>query len=327
MRIELSDLELLVTEVFLNHGLALREAEIVSRSIIDAEAKGVHHHGLVMVDFYLRQIGDKKGEPLVEVDIGSFCLVDGGDVLGPVAADYAVELSIQRAKKNGVGFVGVHNKSPFLMAETHSHKIATTGCVGVVMCNSRARVAPPGSYEPVFGPNPISFGFPRDEYPLLVDFATSSITMGQIRSCLAANETLPEGVAVNEKGLPTVDPKLALDGAVVPFGGHKGYGLALAIELLAGPLVGAKAGKSVPGTRGFLIGAFSLHNQTALEKFKNNVMALVREIKNARRNPGVNEILVPGEDRLQKLKLASVEGLQISDESYQKLLNLAGKAP
>ena len=314
MLIAYDELKSLVKKIFIKKGLTDIEADSISHSLVDGEAKGKHHHGLVLIDFYLKQIDDKKNDPQIEYDMKSFCIVDGGDVLGPVAADYACDLAVKRANDYGVSFVGVHNKSPFAMAGTHAEKIAASNCVGIVMCNSKARVAPIGSYEPVFGPNPIAFGFPKGkkESPLVFDFATSGITMGEIRRLLTVGGKVPAGLAYDVSGNPTSDPEKALKGCVTPFGGYKGYALMTAIEILAGPLVRAKAGKSVPGTRGFLVGAFSLNGREDEKNIFENIELLLNEIKEAKKIDGVNDIRIPGERSAELSAQSKKQGIEIS---------------
>ena len=219
----------------------------------------------------------------------------------------------------GVCFAGIHNESPFAMAYSHATQIAREGCVGITMCNSRARVAPINSYEPVFGPNPIAISFPiTDGEPLTIDFATSAISMAEIRETKNKGELLPKGIAVDKNGNPTCSPEDALEGAVLPFGGHKGYALAMAIELLAGPLVGAKAGKTVPGTRGFLIGAWSFQDDSERNDFEQKVGQFIDEISNSKSLSG-KKPRVPGMNSILMKASALKSGIEIDDDLYNTL--------
>lgn len=319
------DLTRLVSECFISHDLSVEDANQMAELLVEGEMRGRRHHGVILTEMYLKRISEKKSDPVIEWDMGAFVRIDGGNGLGPLVANYAAELVIQRCRQMGVCFAGVHNESPFAMAGSHATRIARTGCVGIAMCNSRARVAPLGTYEPVFGPNPISISFPRHEgEPLTIDFATSALSMAEIRELHARSEQLPEGVAFDKHGNPTQSPEAALDGAVLPFGGYKGYALALAIEILAGPMVGAKAGKTVPGTRGFLIGAWCFPSESEHTEFEGKVHQLLQEILECK-TLSVKPPIIPGMTSIVRRETALRDGLSIDDDLYQKLRVLAGE--
>ena len=322
MKLSVKDLQNLIIQVFEKKGLAPSDAKIMAEDLIDADLKGKPHHGVVLVFSYLKQIGEKKHDPLIEQDRGAFFIINGGDTLGPIVANFACEKVIPRAKKYGIATVGVHNRSPFSMAGTYAEKIALNGLVGICMCNSRARVAPFGGYEPVLGPNPISFAFPAQDNPIVMDFATSAITMGDVRLAKSEGVLLPADVAYDSKGNLTRNPDEAVDGSVRVFDGHKGFCLALAIEVLAGPLVLGKAGKSVPGTRGYLFIAMDPGVTGNHVKFLEQIQTFIHEVKSSKPLPGVTQILLPGEQSRMNRKKAILDGITINDDVYNMLLKL-----
>ncbi|MFC1513615.1 Ldh family oxidoreductase [candidate division KSB1 bacterium] len=320
-----TDLTQLISECFITHGLNEEDANRMAELLVEGEMRGRLHHGVILTEMYVKRIGEKRSDPVIEWDMGAFVRIDGGNGLGPLVADYTAKTIIQRCRQMGVSFAGVHNESPFAMAGSHSAQIARKGCVGIAICNSRSRVAPLGAYEPVFGPNPIAISFPRTKgKPLTVDFTTSSLSMAEIRELHTKNEQLPDGVAFDKRGNPTRSAEEALEGAVLPFGGHKGYALALAIELLAGPMAGAKAGKTVPGTRGFLIGAWCFPSELEHTEFEGKVQQLLQEILKCKTQSG-KPPRVPGLTSIDRQETALKDGLTIDDDLYQNLRALAGR--
>jgi len=209
------------------------------------------------------------------------------------------------------------------MVGTYAEKIARQDLIGICMCNSRARVAPHGGWEPVLGPNPISFAFPTQDTPLVADFATSVITIGDVRSAKVEGRSLPSEVAYDNEGKPTRDPDAALNGSVRCFGGHKGFCLALAIELLAGPLVLGKAGKSVPGTRGYLFIAIDTCVTGNHSRVAEQIQTFITEVKASKPLPGVHQVYLPGELGNINQRKALSDGITIKDDLYYMLSKMS----
>ena len=186
--------------------------------------------------------------------------------------------------------------------------------ISIVMANSRARIPAYGGLDPIFGVNPISFGFPCDPEPVIVDFAVSRMVVSDIRQAITRGEQLPLGVALDSNGNETTDPKAALDGALLAIDGHKGNALALAVELLAGPLVRAKAGTAIKRARGYLFIVINPAVFGSISQFKEDVSSLVHEIKTSRRQPGCQELFFPGEQSARNRALARKQGVDVPDE-------------
>ena len=153
-------------------------------------------------------------------------------------------MKYKKAKSNKIGIVGVDNKFPFILAGYNPRRAAHQGLIGISWSVAFSKVAPWGSADPLMGTNPLSVAIPSMDGPIVLDMAITEIAAAEIRRCNKLGISIPEGVAISKEGYPTTYPKEALEWAMLPFGGYKGSGLGMVIELLGGPFVGAKAGKS-----------------------------------------------------------------------------------
>jgi uncharacterized oxidoreductase len=198
--------------------------------------------------------------------------------------------------------------------------------IGMILCNSRPEVAPYGGRMRKLGTNPLSIAIPADkEMPYVLDMATSIVAAGKVRAKVAKGEMLPEGWVINEMGLPTTDPEVFRSnrGMLLPFGGNKGYGMSLMIDLLGGALTGAGCSSTdSTGGNGTLMTAINIASFTPVETFKKRVDALIRSMKSTPTAPGFDEILIPGEPEFRAKKERSRYGIEIPDKTWQSLKSL-----
>ena len=195
------------------------------------------------------------------------------------------------------------------------------------MAQSPAATTPYGSIEPLFGTNPIAFGIPAHPRPLIFDMATSAITFGAMLKAARLNQRIPEGVAIDKTGRPTTDPKKAMEGATLPFdSSHKGTGLTMMIEILAGIMPGADfAGQNPSGGWGNLFITLSPTLLGDLELFKKNVKKLVERVRNSKTKTG-NKIRIVGEHTLQTRDVNLKKGeVEIDDKLYDELKKSASQ--
>jgi L-2-hydroxycarboxylate dehydrogenase (NAD+) len=242
-----------------------------------------------------------------------------------------MRLAIEKAKKQGVGAVGVHNTNHFGIAGYYAELAIREWLIGIVTTTTDALVHPWGGVEPLIGTNALAIGIPSNP-PVLLDMAMSVAARGKLVEAVKEGKSIPESWAVDSEGRPTSDPKKGLEGALSPFGGVKGYGLALVLEVLAGPLVGAAAGKEVVGTlepvKGFSTkGDFMIAIDPSAfgpaDEFNARVQKFVIQLKSSRKAPGVKEILVPGEPEFRTREKRLREGIPIADGVLAELEQLA----
>jgi LDH2 family malate/lactate/ureidoglycolate dehydrogenase len=262
--------------------------------------------------------GKRHGPVLVERG-GCAAFVEGGDGPGPLVAEVAMSAALGLAAQFGVGCVGVENRCPLLVAGHQPRRAARAGFVGMVMCTAPAKVAPTGGTTPVFGTNPIAAAFPRHiGHPIVIDLAMTSLPASEVRRRARLGDQLPQGVAVDADGQPTIDPVAALAGAMLPFGGHKGSALALMVELLAGALTGTRVGTSQPGERGMLFLALKPDLFGRGDAFLTRTESVVAELLDAGpavRVPGIAEPDLDAAVEVPDLVIAAVRALADGDEN------------
>jgi LDH2 family malate/lactate/ureidoglycolate dehydrogenase len=257
-------------------------------------------------------------------------LLDGGWNVGMVVMQAATQLAIEKCRQHGMSLVGTQRTASSTGAiGYYARRIAEAGFIGLVFAGSGEYVAMHGSYEPLFGTNPLAIGIPTTAQPLVLDMATSAIARYGIVEAQTAGKPLPSDIAYDASGQPTTDPSAALAGAIRTFGGHKGAGLALMVEMLTRPLVAATY--SADGRKldwGNLVIAFDPELLVDAESFKQEASDLIQRVKATLRLPGIDEVLVPGErgDRLMQAALES-GSIEIDDALWQALLQAAQPNP
>lgn len=319
MTIDSDVLASLVRRCFERVGLPEPDALTVTEALIDANLRGNASHGVVRVPAYLRRAGSGlnggSADVIETVSAGPLRRVDGGATLGPVAAATATALCSRIATEHGIGLVALGNGSHFGSAGFYARRIAADGRIGLVATNGPAGMAPHGSSTPFLGTNAFAVGAPlpgRDQFVL--DMSCSVAARGKIIRAGELGESIEPGIAVGPDGEPTTDPAAALAGAVLPLGGAKGTGMALAISLAAGALAGAsfddEAGRihdSKPGPQGlgqlFLaIDPWRLGDRAPTEE---RIAALIERLHSLPPAAGFDAVLYPGErgerERLRRL--------------------------
>lgn len=321
----------LIRKLLLRLGASNEEAEATAEVLTEADARGLASHGLLRLPYILRALQRGTIIPNASIRVAreteATALIDGGHGLGHYVAVRAMRLAIEKAKRCGVGAVGVYNSNHFGIAGYYAEMALREGLIGIVTTTTDALVHPWGGVEPMLGTNALAVGIPGDP-PILLDMATSVAARGKLVEAAKKGEPIPQGWAVDREGRPTTDPKKGLEGALSPFGGVKGYGLALVLELLAGPLVGAAAGKEVVGTlepvegfctKGDLMIVIDPTAFGSVEEFRMRVQKFVRELKASRKAPGVEEILVPGEPEFRTRERRLRDGIPIAEEVWAEL--------
>ena len=227
----------------------------------------------------------------------SACL-DGGKNAGMVVLHEAMEIASEKAKAHGFGICGTNNTSTSTGAlGYYAETLADRGLLGIVLAVSPEFVAPAGAIEPIFGTNPVGVGIPTANGPVVLDMATSAYSFFGLLEARTAGKKIPKGVAIDAKGNVTEDPNAAIDGGAIKTfdGGYKSSNLALVVELLAGPLVGAAVSdKMATKNWGNLIVAID-PNLLGQEDFQRRAAEVTSRVKAAKKAPGVDEILLPGE--------------------------------
>ena len=234
----------LAKKTLLANGCDEETVNILSDLIMKAERDGSLSHGLFRLPAYVTGLKsgkiNGKGRPEVKKISPSVIKVSGNNCLAPVVLNKSIPELIKAAKENGVAVLAINNSHHMAAMWHETEMIAEQGLVAFACTSYKPAVAPAGAIKPLFGTNPISFAWPRPgQTPVVFDMATASMAMGEVQVAKREGHKVPIGTGLNKEGKETTDPGEIADGGVLlPFGGYKGSGIAMMVELLAGALVG-----------------------------------------------------------------------------------------
>lgn len=309
------------------------DSEIIADSIVYAHRRDKHTHGIGRMPIYARKIKEDllNNNPSYEItkDAPVISVLDAENGFGQVAGIKAMDLAVEKAKKFGVGIVGVKDSNNFGTAGFISEHGVKSNMIGVVLSNSGPAIAPTGGKSPVFGTNPISIAYPEieGEFPIVFDMACSEVARGKIRLAGKNNEKIPFGWALDEDGKDTDDPEEAIKGTMIPIGGHKGYGLAMSVDILAGLLTGSAFGGDVNNLNhptdisryGHMVIALNPEYFISKSEYEKKMKVLYDNVKNS---GGKEEVLLPGENSY-RLKEENKLNVEIGDNLINGLNKLA----
>lgn len=307
-------------------GMTAHTAGLVANHLVDANLCGHEFSGLPRVLAIAEEVRKKPpaGEIRVVREDGCSAVIDGGDNVAYVVSITAIDKAVEICRRNGVGVVAANNTWFSGRLAYYVERAARQGYVAMHTTNSTARVAPYGGIDRLLGTNPFALAFPSDDDPLIIDIGTSSTTWGDVVLARAKGEPLPEGMAVDAQGNPTVDPDAALAGAFLPWGGHRGSGLSLAVQLL-GMLAGSAPVIHDVANYGLFFLVIDPDILSPGGQYKAQVSELRRTIAANRPLAGVSQVRVPGDGSLQKRRQNLAAGVVNLDERvYERILALCG---
>ena len=301
-------------------GYSGADARIIVDQLVDNALCGYKFAGLPRL---LAIAGDEKTRkqrtpPKIVHETPVSALIDGGNNVGYIAAYRAAEVAIRKAKAAGMASVGAYNSYYSGRNAYFVEKIVREGLVAFHASSAYPRVLPPGAARPMLGTNPICFGFPSDDGPVIFDMGTASFMWGEVTLHAHLKEPLPEGVRFDEHGRASTDAAAVLKGGVAPFGGHKGYGLSFAIQAL-GLLAGAALAKGQVRDYGFLFWAIDPDVMLPGGEFRSQMSEYVRQIKATPRQPGVEEIRIPSERAFRERERRRQEGIVLERKVVDSL--------
>lgn len=301
-------------------GFSAEEARIIAVNLVDAELCGYPALGLsrvLTISEHPRTSEPRKPVSVVhETPVSA--LIDGGNYIGLYAVYCATRIAIEKARANRFALVGVHNSYLSGRNSYYLEMIARAGFAGIHLASSPPTVVPLGGKCPAFGTNPIAFGLPGEPDPLIFDMGTSAINNGDVILASRLQQLLPEGVAIDAEGRPTRDPVAARAGGILPFGGHKGYGLSLMIQVL-GLMAGAALPRGQVQDFGFLFVVIDPGLLIPPEQFKRQLAELIQRVKSTPRQPGVEEIRIPSERAFRERERRRREGIVLERRLYDRI--------
>lgn len=329
----------IIKQLFFKAGTREDEAEVLADSLVYANLTGVDSHGVVRVPVYLDRLekGLVKGAATPEwvVDFGAVAVLDGDNGWGQVAAQRAMDRAIQKALQFGVGIVAVRNTNHIGACAYWTKRATQQACIGFASTNAAPVMAAYGTSRPTLGTNPLSIAVPTcadgASPPMVLDMATSEVARGKIIVKEQLGEPIPYGWGIDADGRPTTNPRDALRGALLPFGGVKGSGLAIMMDVLSGVLSGANFGLQVGDLYGeteqglgCIFGAIHVGAFMEPSVFMSRMQERIRMTKEAK-SPTVKEALVPGEMEERVFARRKTEGIPVDPTTMAALEKLMQK--
>lgn len=329
--VPIGEVRMRVVDVLVRHGASDADAALTADSLLRADLRGHPSHGLLRLRTICERLQAGLIDPAFELEVTqatpALALVDGRCGFGHVVAWRVTELMLETAARTGICVASVTNANHIGMAGIYAEHAARRGMVMLVTSVSETMVRPHGGVEPLLGTNPIAIGVPAEPEPFLLDMSTAASSIGKLIEFEQAGRPIPEDWAVDAEGRATTDPAAGLAGAINPYGGAKGYGLALAVALLAGGLTGAALGTEVTGTLDaedvcnvgdlFVMAAPSFFANG--DTFSARVSGYLDEIRASRPAPGCESVLVPGDRGRAREAEARANGLRLRASLWEEV--------
>jgi L-2-hydroxycarboxylate dehydrogenase (NAD+) len=341
-------------KVFEKMGVPPQDARTTSEILVTADLRGIDSHGVARLRRYYTGLQNGVMVPKPEMKVVRespiTALLDGGAALGQVAGYRGMKMAIEKALKSGLGFVSVGNSNHYGIAGYYSLMALKHDLIGISLTNSDVYVVPTFGREVMLGTNPISVTIPAgEERPFVLDMSTAVATLGKMEVYSRMGKRLPLGWATDEKGQSCDDPAevirnirsragggiLPLGGEGEEFGGHKGFGLDLLVDILSGVLSGSgntnqlypktPDGKPLPSLVGHFFGALRIDYFRPLEEFKRDMDDLIRRLKKSAKAEGRKRIYIHGEKEFELEEKYRKEGIPLYFKVYEDLQTIAGE--
>ena len=305
-------------------------------TLVQADLWGHQSHGVLRLGWYLERLRNKVMDPLTKpefvVDAGAMAVIDGHDGVGHVLTMLATREAVKRAKQHGIAAVGVRMSNHFGTCMYYTRIGALEGCVMLLTTNGGPAMAPWGGRKKIIGTNPWSVATPAGKHPpFLMDMANTGVARGKIYLAHNKRQPIPEGWAIDKDGAPTTDPQAAIEGIVLPMAGHKGYAIAMMVDVLSGVLTGSgflsdvhspykTAEKSNCGH--FMI-AVNIEALQPLAQFNARMEQYIAELKSVPLAKGHDEVFYPGEIEANNDIANRRDGLLLPADTLENLASIA----
>ena len=336
--VDAARLEALVQAMLEKVEVPAPDAALVAGSLVSADARGMNSHGVLRLPVYIRRLQQGGFKPAsrgtVVKETAATMLIDGGEGLGAVLTSHAMDIAIEKARQTGIAAVGIRNSNHNGENAYYVQRAIAQDMIGIATTNGSPIMPVWGGKTPLTGPLPIAIGVPTGEaLPIVLDAALGMSSRGKILYYAEKGMQLPDGWLVDAEGRPTNDPNWVKNGGwILPIGGHKGWGLILACEILSGLLTGGAFGQELtnlyddldrPQRNGHFVIAINIAAFTDVAAFKERMDAYIAIMKASERVPGVDEILMPGEIEFRKEKKQRAEGLTVSRSVIDEVVAVA----
>lgn len=335
-------LEFLCVEILKKNGVNKKDSQIVVDILLSADLRGIASHGVARLARYVNglQTGKikKNTNPIIEKQSAISASLNAQDGLGQPASVLAMNMAINKAKQNGVGLVTVKNSNHYGIAGYYPLMALEHNLLGISFTNTAPLVVPTFGKEMIIGTNPIAFAAPAgNEYPFVLDMATSTVPRGKLEVYSRDEKELPQGWALDYTGAVGTNATQILQnmlsrsgGGITPlggegelFGGYKGYGLSMLVDIFSGVLSGSAYANGVEASKhpnvGHFFMAINIENFIDLEEFKKRMDNYIKLLKDSARAQGQEKIYIHGEKEYEKEKELKINGIPLQDKVYNTL--------
>lgn len=345
-------LRTLCTEVLKKLGVSAEDAQITAEVLVEADLRGIDSHGVARLRRYVSGIQQgmmrPKAQPKIVCETVCTATIDGDGGLGQPISHMAMQLAISKAREHCLGFVAVRNSNHFGIAGYYAMMALAEDMIGIATTNSEVLVVPTFARNAILGTNPIAIAAPTNKaQPFVLDMATSTVTRGKLEVYARLGKTIPLNWATDENGLATNNASkvlhnivkrsggglLPLGGASEETGGHKGYGLALAVEIFSAVLSGAlyadlvypkdKKDKALPSGIGHFFGAMQVDAFRPRAEFKRDMDDLIYRLKKAPKAKGARWIYIHGEKEFEEAERRRKRGIPLNLKVVEDLRLIA----
>lgn len=338
--IQEESLSVLCKKALTRAGMSNNDAEVVCNCLIESDKWGIHTHGCKNVGGYVAKAMaggvSFTAQPTVESRSPSLAIVDGNNTLGFISANKAMNLACNLAEETGIGMTFVRNSCHFGAAGVYANIAARRGMIGLAFSNVDRRMAVPGSAGPVMGQNPMAWAIPAKSIPsIFFDIATSNVAGLKVVRAKNDGVKIPMDWIIDGQGNPTDDPsKYPQEGALLPMAGHKGYGIALMIEMLTSIVSGGVTSMSgqipswnmelaEPNNASHSFIAINYRKLLGKGIVEQRVEELMELVHNGPKAEGVDALYVPGERAWARYREAEKNGISVTQDELDDLLRLA----
>ncbi len=304
------------------------KANSVVGAAITADSRGVSSHGVIRLPAYAERIKkgliDKYSEPFIEMEKDSLLKINANNGLGQYTTQWTSQLMIQKTKEHGICTSLISNSNHIGILSYYALMAAQNGLIAYIMCNTSPLVVPYGGAKAAIGTNPLCWAIPGKDFPIVLDMAISP-AKGKVRNMLSMNQPVPEGWALDKHGNPTTDAKEAMEGAMLPIAGPKGYGLGIIVECMAAILSGANYGLDVTQPFDDMehspdLGVFMMFLDVdqilPFDHFVGRIERYKTMVRSVERQKNIEEIFLPGEIEHRKAVEANLNGIEVDSELY-----------
>jgi L-2-hydroxycarboxylate dehydrogenase (NAD+) len=337
VRVNHEDLLRFVTALFEKTGLSPENAAFFAKSMVDINLWGIDSHGVLRVPIYVKRLNSRACNPQPNIKTVKSAItmeiMDGDDGPGQIVGQAAMLRAIELARTYNIGMVGAIRSNHFGAAGTYTRMAADEGMLGVAMTNVVQNVVAPGGSKPIIGNNPFSIAVPTyGEFPFILDISLSAVSGGKILLASKKGEKIPFDWGTDTEGRPTDDPDKAFKGFLLPTGGHKGLGIAYAVEIMTGVLMGGAfldAMKGMykypddPSLTSHMMMAVNISALMERDEIEKRMMEFTQKVHTSPMWDERHEMLLPGEIEHRTMQERKANGIPLPVNLYEELVSLA----